>query len=121
MNHVKNGLFIGPWERRDIYLGLFQLWQSRADNLRSLESQKTSAYDGRTATTFRRSIHVAQQQKHDAARMVGGMFLTLSDRDRTDRSLLGMLEQTGGRADSPSAIEPASESRTSVACGSQTG
>ncbi len=120
MHHVKNGLFIGPWERRDIYLGLFQLWKSRTDSLRSMESQDTSAYDGRTATTFRRSVHVSRQQTGDAARMVADMFATLSDRDRTNRRLLNMLEQARGHAGSTSVMEPVSESCSSVAPGSRT-
>jgi hypothetical protein len=120
MNHLENGIFIGPWERSDIYLGLFQLWKSRANNLRSMESQDTSAYDGRTATTFRRSVHVSRQQTGDAARILTDMFATPSDRDRTHRGLLGMLEQTRRHTASTSAIEPVSDGGSSVAPGSQT-
>jgi hypothetical protein len=94
MDHVRNGCFISTWERRDLLLGLYQLWKSRMENQRSLERQDVSAYDGRTASTFRRSVHVARQQTGDAARMVAEMFDMLSDRDRTDRNLLRMVNET---------------------------
>ena len=109
MDRVTNGMFISTWERRDLVLGLYQLWKSRAENLRTLEAQDTSAYDGRTAGTFRRSVYVARQQKNDAARMLIEMFETMSDRDRTDRNLIRMLNEAlpadKQRAEEPIQVE----------------